>query len=132
MAIFFLFAVLSASLVTACQAPDRLLGNTPTGVVRRHYEAIEEKDADAFLDTLAPERRDSVWKLLGWELLRRVGDVRFRELTFQVTENDGETAEVQVTGKVRVLVTEMGWCSTHTVVKMDGRWYVYDWVLVED
>mgnify|MGYP006289719993 CR=1 FL=1 len=119
--------LLSILSLTACEGALDLLENTPQGVVRRHYEAIEEKDADKFLETLAPEKRERLINYIGWMLLKKAGDVRFHDMSFEVTEKDGDLARVRATGKVRILATERPWEAAHDVCKVDGMWYVSTW-----
>lgn len=122
-----LSVLLSILCLTACEGTLDLLENTPQGVVRRHYEAIEEKDADKFLETLVPEKRGRLINSVSWLLLKKACDVRFEDMSFEVTEKDGDLARVRATGKVRILATERPWEAAHDVCRTDGMWYICTW-----
>jgi len=112
--------------------------NSPEGVVRKMYDAIQERDQDKYIDCLAPESR-MMPGFFFWEQLIRAGaglfrvdasdltKVTWKDLKFQTVDNDGTVAHVRVTGKLRLLSLgmEVPYETVETTKKVDGIWYVY-------
>lgn len=111
----------------------------PEAVVARMYNAINEGDSDAYLDTLLPSTRKRpdlggiilslaagmslsagpVGFDIGGMLVPKTGDMQFR-----VMSQDGDYAVVEARGLVRMMMMEFKFCDTHDVIRVGGRWYV--------
>jgi len=129
-----IFIVANAFLLSGCRAYP----NSPEGVVRKMYDAIQERDQDKHIDCLAPESRMTPGFFF-WEQVIQVGaglfgvdasdltKVTWKDLRFQTVDNDGIVAHVRVTGKLRLpsLGMEVPYETVETTRKIEGIWYVY-------
>jgi hypothetical protein len=110
--------------------------NSPEGVARRFFEAIEKKDANEYLDALDPELRDEPGFGAAQVILQSfagffgvqadIANIGFKDLTFTEIANDGSVAQVTVRGKIRnlTLYQEEGFDETVATRKITGTWYV--------
>ena len=129
-----IFIVANAFLLSGCRAYP----NSPEGVVRKMYDATQERDQDKYIDCLAPESR-MMPGFFFWEQVMRAGaglfgvdasdltEVTWKDMQFQAVDNDGTVALVRVTGKLRLLSLgmEVPYETVETTKKVDGIWYVY-------
>ena len=129
-----LFIVANAFLLSGCRAYP----NSPEGVVRKMYDATQERDQDKYIDCLAPESR-MMPGFFFWEQVMRAGaglfgvdasdltEVTWKDMQFQAVDNDGTVALVRITGKLRLLSLgmEVPYETVETTKKVDGIWYVY-------
>lgn len=128
----------SATLPAPTAAPT--FENSPEGVVRKILDAIEKQDANQYLDALDPTLRNQpnyffastlvrgVQSYLGLEGAGNLNQVAFRDLRFQTSNNDGTTANVSASGKIRnlAIATESDFSGGFFTKNIGGTWYVSD------
>ena len=118
--------------------PPLLSPNTPEKVTQRFYEATQGNDQDTMLDCIEPSLREGFlpfdqvltgldWWLLAKNFLKLEGRfVRLYKLDYVTLQKDESTAQVRVIGRVEIipLKTVREFNITHTLVKVDGNWYL--------
>ena len=114
-------------------------GSAPEKVVAQMYEALEEGDANAYMDTLLPENRsmpdlDGVLAMLLGGVGLSAGPVgvdlggllspNFQNMEFKTVSKDGQHAVVEARGVMRMMMMEFSFCDTHDLTREGGRWYI--------
>ena len=129
----YLLMIIAALALSGCKGYP----NSPEGVVKKMYDAIQDRDQDKYIDCLAPESRTTPGFFF-WEQVVQVGaglfgvdasdltKVTLKDLRFQTVDNDGTVAHVRVTGKLRLLSLgmEVPYETVEIARKVDGTWYV--------
>ena len=129
-------SLLVAGLLLTCSCSNLSGGNTPKGVTRRFYVALQENDQDAMLDCIDPDLRVGLDPygsigLYGVDWIRiimgKLGKkIKLVKMNYETIDNDGTIAHVQVRGRVNIvdigLVREFE--ITHTLIKKEQVWYL--------
>jgi len=109
----------------------RVVGPGPEEVARQWYQAVGEFDAARMYQLTHPERRDALEAALENPLTTVSAAVRFQkreyfDMRYTVAFDDGQMAQVRVTGKV---ANRLGIIDTvdETVElrKFEGRWLIW-------
>lgn len=115
--------------------------DSPDAAVIAALKAIENNDANAYLDVVDPQFRSNIGNYfffsqvmgaltqtmgLGNELGKSASQIAFRDLTTSITEVSGEVAQVRVSGYIRspAFATENAFEDVVTARQVDDRWYI--------
>jgi hypothetical protein len=122
-------AIIATITLLGCtaQPPDNA---GPADAARRFVAALEARDTSAIMDLLEP----SDWrKEIGPELrsyLGLISALNLRDASYMVTQNDGASAQVHITGTMAYTLAESGAGGERPVdllvevVRVDGAWYL--------
>ena len=114
-------------------------GGKPEKIVEQMYEALQEGDSDAYMDTLLPSNRnqpdlDGVLGSLLGGLSFGAGGIgldlgglltpSFSDMTYKTVAMDKTHAVVQARGAMRMLMMEYRFCETHDLTKEGSKWYI--------
>lgn len=128
-----LLLLILAATLTGCG------GGKPEKVVEQMYQALQEGDSDAYMDTLLPENRsmpdlDGVLGTLLGSVGMSAGPVgvnlggllrpTFKNLEIRTVSKDGDHAVVEARGAMRMMMMEFPFCETHDLTREGGRWYI--------
>jgi len=120
-------------LLAACSGPDE---NSPEGVVERFFDALEDQNRGDVQASLCRDFRQNVDFDLGDDQKARLNFDLSYEAEDDGDHRDGDTLEVQVYGKINVVLQsehvrqewkmrrdpEAPW--TVNVFRVDGQWHV--------
>jgi hypothetical protein len=127
----FILVALSLTLfgLFGCAAPPDDVG--PAEAARRFVAALEARDASAIIDLLEP----SDWRAeIGPELRSSLGmlsALQLRGPAYAVSQNDGTTAQVHITGTLAYTLAEDGRSGEIPVdlrvdtVRVGAAWYLH-------
>lgn len=118
--------ILFSLMLVAC-------GNTaddtaPVERVKAFVAASEARDVDQMVSMIAPDnRRDAGWQLR--QMMPAVTSIEYRDAQYQLADNDGTTAHVQVVGTVTAQMDDGRSVDVPTsqlveLSKQDGIWYI--------
>jgi hypothetical protein len=123
-------AIIATITLLGCtaQPPDNA---GPADAARRFVAALESRDTGAIMDLLEP----SDWrKEIGPELrsyLGLISALNLRDASYTVTQNDGASAQVRITGTLAYTLAESGTSGERPVdllvetVRVGGAWYLH-------
>jgi len=120
-------AVFLVVLLVACGGG----GGSPDQVAKQWFEALATGDENALKDLTCAAQQESITGVTG--LFAGSGEglgLDISDLSFKTTEQSGDTASVQVTGKMKMTLLgaeqEQEIDEAIPMVKEDGKWKVCD------
>lgn len=138
--VMLLLAACGGSATTAAPPPTSTpeFENSPEGAVKKILVAIENQNANQYLDALDPGLRNEpnflfqnalargIQSYLGLDKVGDLNQVSFRDLQFSTLDSDGKNAHVSVSGKVRniTLAVEYDLEGSFFTRRISGSWYV--------
>lgn len=137
--IWIIYGVGRNSGITLSQHPTTsVVDNSPKGVVQKILDAVEKQDANQYLDGLDPSLRNQpnyffasalvrgIQSNLGLKDIGDLNKVSFKDLQFQTVDNNGTTATVHVSGKVRnlTMAVENDFSGNFFTKNIDGTWFL--------
>jgi len=123
----------------SCGVGKPSYANTPEGVTRKLFDSLQENDANKYLDSITPNDRQQPGLFFYRQLIQGIFGamgmgqleasklkISFTDMTFKEVYNDGQIAQVQVSGKLRDLnlALEQDFSTVVNVVQIDGTWLI--------